>query len=117
VAWSLVDEKGNVCWSFTDEKFDVYSLYPTLNGDELPVSVISVGRFGHTAPIPPWNDMVLAGLRAKGRVTETQFDMLAPGKYTLCVSVGDRQGTPKIALPIAGGSDRRYPIGKVVVSR
>ena len=50
-------------------------------------------------------------------MTETQFDMLAPGKYTLCVSVGDRQGTPKIALPIAGGSDRRYPVGKVVVSR
>ena len=117
VAWSLVDEKGNVCWSFTDEKFDVYSLYPTLNGEEIPVSVVSVGRFGHTAPIPPWNDMVLAGLRAKGRVTETQFDMLVPGKYTLCVSVGDRQGTPKIALPIASGSDRRYPVGKVVVSR
>ena len=117
VAWSLVDGKGNVCWSFTDEKFNVNALYPTLNGEEIPVSVVSVGRFGHTAPIPPWNDMVLAGLRAKGRVTETQFDMLAPGKYTLCVSVGDRQGTPKIALPIAGGSDRRYPVGKVVVER
>jgi hypothetical protein len=59
--------------------------------------------------------MVLAGLRAKGRMKETSFDMLAPGEYTLCVSVGDRQGTPKIALPIAGGSDRRYPIGKVKV--
>ena len=117
VAWSLVDGKGNVCWSFTDEKFNVNALYPTLNGEEIPVSVVSVGRFGHTAPIPPWNDMVLAGLRAKGRVTETQFDMLAPGKYTLCVSVGDRQGTPKIALPIASGSDRRYPVGRVVVSR
>lgn len=117
VAWSLVDEKGNVCWSFTDEKFNVNSLYPTLNGEEIPVPVISVGRFGYTAPIPPWNDMVLFGLRAKGRVKETSFDMLAPGEYTLCVSVGDRQGTPVIALPIAGGNGRRYPIGKVVVSR
>ena len=117
VAWSLVDEKGNVCWSFTDEKFNVNSLYPTLNGEEIPVPVISVGRFGHTAPIPPWNDMVLAGLRAKGRVMETSFDMLAPGEYTLCVSVGDRQGTPKIALPITGGNDRRYPVGRVVVER
>ena len=117
VAWSLVDEKGNVCWSFTDEKFNVNALYPTLYGEEIPVSVISVGRFGHTAPIPPWNDMVLFGLRAKGRVMETSFDMLAPGEYTLCVSVGDRQGTPKIALPIVGGSDRRYPVGKVRVER
>ena len=117
VAWSLVDEKGNVCWSFTDEKFNVNALYPTLNGEEIPVSVVSVGLFGHTAPIPPWNDMVLAGLRAKGRVTETSFDMLAPGKYTLCVSVGDRQGTPVIALPIAGGNGRRYTVGRLVVSR
>ena len=117
VAWSLVDEKGNVCWSFTDEKFNVNSLYPTLNGEEIPVSVISAGRFGYTAPIPPWNDMVLFGLRAKGRVKETSFDMLAPGEYTLCVSVGDRQGTPVIALPIAGGNGRRYPVGRVVVSR
>ena len=115
VAWSLVDEKGNVCWSFTDEKFNVNALYPTLYGEEIPVPVISVGRFGYSAPIPPWNDMVLFGLRAKGRVKETSFDMLAPGEYTLCVSVGDRQGTPVIALPLIDGDGRRYPVGKVTV--
>jgi hypothetical protein len=41
--------------------------------------------------------------------------MLAPGEYTLCVSVGDRQGTPVIALPLSVGFDRRYPVGKVKV--
>jgi hypothetical protein len=46
---------------------------------------------------------------------ETSFDMLAPGEYDLCVSVGTRQGTPKIALPLAGGNCRRYPVGKVTV--
>ena len=76
---------------------------------------ISRGRFGCSAPIPPWNDMVLAGLRKSGRVTERSFDMLAPGEYALCVSVGSRQGTPKIALPLAGGSGRRYQVGHVTM--
>ena len=115
VSWALVDAKGNVCWSFTDEKFDVRTLEPTLEDGPKPVRRVSRGRFGHTAPIPPWNDMVLASLRAKGRVTETSFDMLARGEYTLCVSVGTRQGTPKIALPLAGGKDRVYPLGKVKI--
>ena len=115
VSWALVDAKGNVCWSFTDEKFDVRTLEPTLEDGPKPVRRVSRGRFGHTAPIPPWNDMVLASLRAKGRVTETSFDMLARGEYTLCVSVGTRQGTPKIALPLAGGKGRVYPLGKVKI--
>ena len=115
VSWALVDAKGNVCWSFTDEKFDVRRLAPTLEEGPRSVRIVSRGRFGLTAQIPPWNDMVLAGLRAKGRVTETSFDMLARGEYTLCVSVGTRQGTPKIALPLAGGKDRVYPLGKVKV--
>lgn len=115
VAWSLVDAAGNVCWSFTDESFDVRTLAPTLEAGPQPVRRLSRGRFGCTAPIPPWNDQVLEDLRQRGRVTETSFDLLSPGEYVLCVSVGTRQGTPKIALPLAGGNARRYPIGKVVL--
>ena len=119
VTWSLCDADGNVCWSFTDEDFDVRTLEPNLEGGLLTqdklVRKVSRGRFGFAAPIPPWNDQVLADLRQRGRVTETSFDMLSPGEYTLCVSVGTRQGTPKIALPLAGGNARRYPIGKVTV--
>ena len=117
MAWSLCDAAGNVCWSFTDETFDVRALEPTLEDGPKPVKRVSRGRFGNTAAIPPWNDMVLDGLRKSGRVTETSFDMLAPGEYALCVSVGSRQGTPKIALPIAGGKCRRYPLGRVTVVR
>ena len=115
VAWSLVDAAGNVCWSFTDEGFDVRTLAPTLEAGPQPVRRVSCGRFGCRAPIPSWNDQVLEDLRQRGRVTETSFDMLSPGEYALCVSVGTRQGTPKIALPLAGGNARRYPIGKVVL--
>ena len=119
VTWSLCDADGNVCWSFTDEDFDVRTLEPTLEGGLLTqdrlVRIVSRGRFGFRAPIPPWNDQVLADLRQRGRVTETSFDLLSPGEYALCVSVGTRQGTPKIALPLAGGHARRYQIGKVTV--
>ena len=116
-AWSLVDGAGNVCWSFTDEAFDMKSLAPTLEDGPHPVKTLSRGRFGHKAAIPPWNDMVLHSLRTRGRVTETSFDMLKPGRYALCVSVGTRQGEPAIALPIAGGSGRRYRLGSVTVKR
>ena len=115
VSWSLCDAKGSVCWSFTDESFDVRALEPTLERGENRVRRVSHGRFGCKVAIPPWNDAVLADLRKRGRVTETVFDMLRPGEYTLCVSVGNRQGTPKIALPLAAGADRRYPLGKVRV--
>ena len=119
VTWSLCDADGNVCWSFTDEDFDVRTLESTLEGGLLTqdrlVRIVSRGRFGFRAPIPPWNDQVLADLRQRGRVTETSFDLLSPGEYALCVSVGTRQGTPKIALPLAGGHARRYQIGKVTV--
>ena len=76
---------------------------------------VSCGRFGYRASIPAWNDQVLEDLRKSGRVTETAHDMLAVGEYTLCVSVGNRQGTPKIALPLARENSRRYSVGKVVV--
>lgn len=116
ISWSLCDDDGNICWSFTDESFDVRMLPPTLEDGTHPITRKSVGRFGCTAAIPPWNDAVLAGLRADGRVTETVHDLLRPGTYRLCVSVGSRQGTPVIALPLANGRDRRYPLGMVKVS-
>ncbi len=116
VSWSLCDAEGNVCWSFTDEDFNVRTLAPTLEKGPQPVRIVARGRFGCKAAIPPWNDAVLAGLRKRGRVTETTFDMLKPDEYALCVSVGTRQGTPRIALPLAGGIGRRYPIGTVRVN-
>ena len=31
------------------------------------------------------------------------------------LSLGDRDGTPRLALPLAGGVGRRYPVGTVKV--
>ena len=72
-------------------------------------------RFGRTVRNPdPDNCMVWA--RSTGRDPGAWNVMLPSGEYTLCVSVGTRQGTPAIALPLEGGRhDRRYPLGRLTV--
>ena len=37
------------------------------------------------------------------------------GTYTLSVSLGEPDGTPRLALPLKNGRDRRYPVCKIVV--
>ena len=42
---------------------------------------------------------------------------LPPGEFELRVSVGDCDGTPRLALPLEGNDgQRRYPVGKVTVT-
>ena len=116
VTWSLCDDDGNVCWSFTDEKFNMRILEPAWESEPIAKKVVSSGYFGYSYEIPPWNDYVLLDLRQRGRVLETRHDILKPGKYRLCVSIGRRDGTPVIALPLEGGFGRRYPIGTVEIA-
>ena len=115
LTWSLTDANGAVVWSVTDPKFDFTVLKPKLEDGEHPVSAATTCRWGCRAPIPPWNDQVLQTLRSQGRVQQTSFDMLKPGTYTLCVSVGRATGVPEIALPLERGKSRRYPVGSVTV--
>lgn len=116
LAWSLIDEKGNVCWSVTDATFDFKSLLPTLAGVERPQDVESRVVFGHTVRNSD-PDNCLTWARQWGRDPGVWNVMLPSGKYVLCVSVGDRKGTPTIALPLKNGRpDRRYPLGIITVS-
>jgi hypothetical protein len=62
-------------------------------------------------------DPVLVSVRAAGMDPGTTYEMLPPGTYALCVSVGSKQGTPTIALPLEGGQNRRYPVGTITVER
>ena len=115
LTWSLLNDDGTVAWSVTDEMFDFRSLEPKLGGVEKPIAVNTSCRFGFTKRIPePDNCVVWA--RKKGREFTDTVIMLKSGTYTLAVSVGSLQGTPAIALPLAGGRpDRRYPLGRIVV--
>ena len=117
LTWSLVDAKGNVAWTMVDNRFDFKTLAPTLDGIEKPQTVKTPCRFGFTKKVPE-PDNVVVWARNAGRTFPGTVVMLKPGVYTLCVSVGSRQGTPEIALPLTDqiGATRRYPIGKLTVT-
>ena len=103
--WTLLDSEGNIGAVLADETLDVKNLAPAESLE-----------------------------KAKPTVHTRRF-LLSPklhrGKYTLCVSVGDLSGRPKIALPIAskdsseekaakisGLSDSdqlRYELGQIVI--
>ncbi len=116
LSWSLVDANGAVAWSVTDATFNFRDLKPTLGGVECPVRLSSRCRFGRTVENPP-HDPVITAARAAGFDPGHEYVMLKPGVYDLCVSVGSKQGTPEIALPLANeiGSTRRYCLSKLSV--
>lgn len=110
VAWTLLDAKGNVCWSCADETWNVREL------DAQPSTHASVCHFGYDHDIPEINDAVLANTREHGiPMAGPKVPTLRPGTYTLCVSVGRPDATPVIALPLKDGVNRRYPLGTITV--
>ena len=117
LTWNLVNEKGVVCWSVTDPSFGFRSLEPTHGGVEKPVSVSSPCTFGFFAEVPDnGNDQILNFCRREHlNDPGPSVQLLKPGTYTLAVSVGRADGKPLVALPLAGGVDRVYPIGRIAV--
>ena len=78
----------------------------------------STVRIGWVDQIAEMNDGVIVNLKRMNQwpYTDGKVPMLKPGKYTLCVSVGDADGTPKIALPLKGeAGNRRYKVGEIEV--
>ena len=118
LTWNLLNDKGVVVWSIVDPDFDFRTLEPTLEDGEKPRTVTTKGRFGFTTPVPDnGNDDVLRWARNHPEFDPgTTVELLKPGVYTLAVSVGRKDGKPTIALPLAGGKDRLYPLGKITVS-
>ena len=117
LTWNLLNEKGVVCWSVTDPAFGFRSLEPKWGGVEKPLTVESPCTFGYTAEIPDnGNDQILNYCKRENvNDPGTTCVLLKPGVYTLAVSVGTNYGKPEIALPLVGGVDRVYPVGKIEV--
>ena len=92
LALTLKDEKGGMVSVLTDESLDLKALPPgAVPSDSVPAhnSEFTVGR---VAPVT----------RA--------------GTYTAYVSVGQRDGTPRLALPLANDDgQRRYKLGLLEV--
>lgn len=115
LTWSLLDKKGNICWSVTDPQFNFRSLEATIDGVCHPQTVESSVTFGHTQQ-HPMPDNCLVWANQTGRDPGEWQVMLPSGEYTLCVSAGSALGIPQIALPLGGDDGRRiYPIGKLRV--
>ncbi len=116
VAYSLLDDQGRVVWQWTDVSFDMRTLEPMLEGRERPAKVESVCRFGHDCPPPAPGDAVAARAAERFYIDGSRpVPMLKPGAYRLAVSVGRADGRPEIALPLGGGAENIYPVGKVSV--
>ncbi len=91
---TLKDAEGGIVAVLTDESFDTRSLQVGPPG-EAPISeMIRSFTIGLTAPATK------------------------PGSYELFISVGTRDGTPQIALPMTGDDgQRRYRVGSVTLEK
>ena len=117
-AWSLLDAEGNAAWQWTDGKNNFGSLPGAYeDGGEKQVWFDTHARFGCTSEVPRRNDGVLRHLAQDGITFGEKVPTIPPGEYTLAISVGSLDGVPTIALPLRGGTkDRRYPLGKILVT-
>ena len=118
VTWSLIDDQGCVAWVSADGRHDFAGAEPKLDGAERPFVVRSRAVFGTPGAISRFNDGVLDYELAKDtkRIPAGfAIPVPPPGDYTLTVSLGTEDGVPKIALPLVGGKDRRYPVGRIRV--
>ena len=90
VAFTLKDEKGGIVAVFVNESFDVGSLDVAKPGESPEQHIQSTHGFAPNMPT---------------------------GSFDLFVSIGDRMGTPIIALPLANPDGyRRYKLGRIEVT-
>ena len=94
MAVTLKDAKDGIVAVLADEGFDLRDLKPG-PPDQAPVTERRAEFVaGRVAPVT------------------------LPGDYALYVSVGQRDGTPRLALPLAGDDGQhRYKLGQVVLRR
>ena len=119
LAWSLLDDKGLVAWVSSDDAFDFADAQPAADVEH-PVTLSTRCTFGWKGEIPQINDGVWVYTvhnKVGNYATDTSVPTLTPGTYTLCVSLGEPNGTPRIALPLKGGRNLRYPVGTITVTR
>ncbi len=92
-ALTIKDDKGGLVAVLADESFDVKDLKPG-PPDEAPTQAHAAEfRVGHVAPTT------------------------RPGTYDLYISVGQRDGTPRLALPLAGDDGQhRYRVGRITLT-
>ena len=116
LAWTLLTKDGAVAWTAVDDAYDFKDALPKLKGSEHPVRRASTVHFGYKAKVPQMNDGVWEREVKDDPSLAGDVPTIPRGEYVLAVSLGDMDGTPRIALPLNGGRpDRRYPLGKITL--
>jgi hypothetical protein len=121
VALTFKTEKGGMVAVFVDESWDMRDLGVDMPGpDSKIVEYNDAGprkdgkdpiRF---LPLPVPGSAPVKELRSAFALSE----VVIPGNYAVFISLGDRDGTPRLALPLAGGDGhRRYRLGAITVAR
>ena len=118
VAYTLIDSNGKIAWVCVDESFDVKTLPVAAPEKSIEKRLVSHCNAGFVAPIPVINEGVVNNLKKNNEYPFGEnISMLEPGKYSLHVSVGTRDGTPVIALPLnCPNNGRRYHLGEIIVT-
>ena len=97
-SFTLRDEKGGLASAHVDESYDFRELRVGATNEVFVQKLQS--RFTVALPF------------ANGK--RTHAPPTKPGTYDVLVSLGTRDGTPKIALPLAGhDGHRRYKVGQI----
>lgn len=120
LAWTLLDGKGRVAWVSTDYSYDFKDAEPKTGCVEKPVSLSTRCVAGFKGDIPEVNDGVwvyTVANKVGNFANDKRIPTIEPGVYTLCVSLGSPDGTPRIALPLKTqiGNTRRYSVGAIKV--
>ena len=90
LAWTLKDKAGGIVTVLVDDALQARDLAPGAPG---------------------------AAPERSSERTYQLADLVPPGTYTLCVSIGSATGTPRIALPLPrDDGSKRYPLGELVVT-
>lgn len=101
-AITLKDAKGGIAGVFVDEDFDVRALPVGPPDRAVPVGREMKSLSQASRPLIPF--------------LLPPPHILKPGAYDLYISLGDRTGTPRLALPLPDGDGaKRYRLGKVLV--
>ena len=97
-AWTLKDKKGGIVSAHVDESFDMKTLKTAPPDQALPTKLQS--RFTVALQL--------------GETNNLHAPPIKPDTYDVFVSVGQRDGTPRLALPLPrNDGQRRYKLGQI----
>jgi hypothetical protein len=117
-ALTLKDRKGGIVSLLVDDEFDVKTLKTDSPGLAPEAKHVSTFHAGFLTPERFFNEFTLKMEQRPGSefYAGPVTPATSPGTYDLYVSVGLKDGTPVIALPLKGDDGRhRYKIGTLTL--